>query len=80
MQGKAATETVYLIDVRTEGEYRQGHVPGFRWFAGGQAVQRADDVAAVRDGTIVFACDGRVRSTVTASWYRQMGFPNVYAL
>ena len=43
-------------------------------------MQRADDVAAVRNGTIVFACDGKVRSTVTASWYRQMGFPNVYVL
>ena len=80
LQGKAATETVYLIDVRTEEEYRQGHVPGFQWFPGGQAVQRADDVVAVRDGTIVFACDGKVRSTVAASWYRQMGFPNAYAL
>ena len=28
----------------------------------------------------MFACDGRVRATVTASWYRQMGFPNVYAV
>jgi rhodanese-related sulfurtransferase len=29
---------------------------------------------------VVFACDDRVRATVTASWYRQMGFPNVYAV
>ena len=47
---------------------------------GGQAVQRADDTAAVRNGTIVFCCDGTARAAVTASWYRQMGFPNVYAV
>ena len=76
----AQHETVYLVDVRREEEYRNGHIPGFRWFPGGQAVQRADDVAPVRNGLIVFACDGRVRSTLVASWFRQMGFPNVYAL
>ena len=77
---RAQRETVYLVDVRREEEYRNGHIPGFRWFPGGQAVQRADDVAPVRNGLIVFACDGRVRSTLVASWFRQMGFPNVYAL
>ena len=35
---------------------------------------------AVRNGTVVFCCDGTVRSSTTASWYRQMGFPNVYAV
>ncbi len=76
----ASRETVYLVDVRREEEYRAGHIPGFRWFPGGQAVQRADDVAPVRNGLIIFTCDGRVRSTLVASWFRQMGFPNVYAL
>ena len=80
VMARASRETVYLVDVRREEEYRAGHVPGFRWFPGGQAVQRADDVAPVRNGLIIFACDGRVRSTLVASWFRQMGFPYVYAL
>ena len=80
LMGRAGKETVYLIDIRTEKEYKHGHIPGFQWFPGGQCVQRSDDVAAVRDGSIVFACDGKVRATVTASWYRQMGFPNVFVL
>jgi rhodanese-related sulfurtransferase len=73
-------ETVYLIDVRTREEYEQGHIPGFRWFPGGQAVQRSDDVAVVHNAAIVFACDGKARATVAASWYRQMGFQEVYAV
>jgi rhodanese-related sulfurtransferase len=77
---RAEAETVYLVDVRTREEYLAGHIPGFWWMPGGQAVQRADDVAAVRNGTIVFCCDGSVRAQVTASWYRQMGFPNVFAV
>ena len=74
------SESVYLIDVRTEQEYREGHIPGFRWFPGGQAVQRSDDVAVVKNTAIVFACDGKVRSTVAASWYRQLGVQEVYAV
>ena len=80
VMGMADRETVYLIDVRNEEEYRTGHVPGFWWFAGGQAVQRTDEVVAVRDATIVFCCDDVVRATVTASWYRQMGLPNAVVL
>src|SRR5439155_1418231 len=73
-------EVVYLIDVRTAEEYAAGHIPGFRWFPGGQAVQRSDDVAVVKNAPIVFACDGKARATLIASWYRQMGFREVYAV
>jgi rhodanese-related sulfurtransferase len=77
---KRGRETIYLVDVRTKEEYAAGHIPGFRWFPGGQAVQRSDDLAVVHNGTIVFACDGNARATITASWYRQMGHQEVYAV
>ncbi|MGH7333353.1 MAG: rhodanese-like domain-containing protein, partial [Candidatus Rokuibacteriota bacterium] len=77
---RAGTDTVYLLDVRTRAEYTAGHIPGFWWFPGGQAVQRADDTVGVRSGSVVFCCDGTVRAAVTASWYRQMGFPSVFAV
>src|SRR5213593_1015220 len=73
-------EPLYLIDVRTAEEYAAGHIPGFRWFPGGQAVQRSDDVAVVKNCQIVFACDGKARATLIASWYRQMGYREVYAV
>lgn len=80
MMAQQGDETVYLVDVRREPEYVAGHLPGFRHMPGGQAVQRCDDVAAVRNGGIIFACDGVARAGITASWFRQLGFPNVYAL
>jgi rhodanese-related sulfurtransferase len=80
MLGRREQETVYLIDVRTQEEYAAGHIPGFRWFPGGQAVQRSDDVAVVYNCPIVFACDRKARATLAASWYRQMGFDEVYAV
>jgi len=36
--------------------------------------------AFVKNGQVVFACDGRVRATIAASWYRQMDFPNVHVV
>src|SRR5262249_34684521 len=47
VMGRAERENVYLIDVRTVQEYTQGHIPGFQWSPGGQAVQRSDDLGAV---------------------------------
>ena len=80
LMAKRDIDSVYLVDVRTEQEYTGGHVPGFRWWPGGQAVQRADDLAVVKNSTIVFCCDGRARATVTGSFYRQMGHKEVYAV
>ena len=80
LMARTGEETVYLVDVRTADEYRAGHIPGFWWMPGGQAVQRADDTVAVRSGAVVFCCDGIARAAVTASWYRQMGFPSVHAV
>jgi rhodanese-related sulfurtransferase len=70
-------ECAYFIDVRTVSEYVGGHIPGFTWFPGGQAVQRADDLVPVRSAHVIFCCDGLVRGAVAGSWFRQMGFPHV---
>ena len=51
---KRSQETVYLVDIRTKEEYQKGHIPGFQWFPGGQCVQRSDDVAVVKNATIIF--------------------------
>ena len=80
MMARRTEDNVYLIDVRTLEEYQAGHIPGFRWFPGGQVVQRSDDVAVVKNAPIIFCCDGRARSALVASWYRQMGMEEVYAV
>ena len=80
LRDRSQSESVYFIDVRTDAEHEAGHIPGLRWFAGGQAVQRSDDVAVVHHAPIVFACDSLARATLTASWYRQMGHRHIYAL
>lgn len=73
-------ENVYLVDVRSIEEFDAGHVPGFWWYPGGQAAQESDNVVGDKAGRIVFCCDGVARASVTASLFRQMGYPNVYVL
>ncbi len=80
LRERSQRESVYFIDVRTDAEHEAGHIPGFRWFPGGQAVQRSDDIAVVHHAPIVFACDSVARAALTASWYRQMGHRHIYAL
>jgi rhodanese-related sulfurtransferase len=70
----------YLIDVRSEGEFASGHVAGSINVPGGQAVQRADDFVAVRNGQIVFISNQSARAVMTAYWFRQMGFLHVAVL
>lgn len=80
MLGDREEKTCYFVDVRTTQEYTAGHIPGFRWFPGGQVVQRSDDVLVVKNCPVIFSCDGKARATFIASWYRQFGFEEVYAV
>lgn len=70
----------YVIDVRSEGEYDRGHIRGSLNIPGGQAVQRADDFIAVKNGRIIFVSDQSARAVMAAYWYRQMGYRDVAVL
>lgn len=71
----------YLLDVRSLEEYELiGHIPRSISIPGGQAIQNSDDIVAVHGANIVFICDNGTRSTITAYWYKEMGYPNVYVL
>jgi rhodanese-related sulfurtransferase len=70
----------YLIDVRSESEYGDGHIGGSLNIPGGQAVQRADDFLAVKNSRIIFVSDQSARAVMAAYWYRQMGFRDVKVL
>jgi rhodanese-related sulfurtransferase len=70
----------YLIDVRSEAEYADGHVRGSTHVPGGQAVQRADDFIAVKNAPIVFVSNNGARAVMAAYWYREMGFADVGVL
>src|SRR4030095_10079895 len=70
----------YLIDVRSESEYEDGHIAGSLNIPGGQAVQRADDFVAVKNSRIIFVSNQSARGVMAAYLYRQMGFRDVKVL
>jgi rhodanese-related sulfurtransferase len=76
----ASNAVTYLIDVRSESEYEDSHIPASLNVAGGQAVQRADDFVAVKNGRIVFISNQSARAVMAAYWYGQMGFRDVKVL
>jgi rhodanese-related sulfurtransferase len=77
---EADTRTLYVLDVRTPEEYEAGHLPGVRSAAGGQLVQETDNHMAVWGARTVLVDDNGIRATMTASWLKQMGWPDVAVL
>jgi rhodanese-related sulfurtransferase len=76
----ADNAVTYLVDARSESEYEDSHVPASLNVPGGQAVQRADDFVAVKNGRIVFISNQSARAVMAAYWYGQMGFRDVKVL
>jgi rhodanese-related sulfurtransferase len=74
------TRTLYLFDVRSPEEYAAGHLAGARSAPGGQLVQATDAYMATRNARIVLVDDDGVRSVMTASWLKQMGWSDVSVL
>ncbi|WP_273543363.1 rhodanese-like domain-containing protein [Sneathiella sedimenti] len=70
--------SLYILDVRSEEEYLDGHLPDARHAAGGQLVQATDEYVAVRNSRLVLVDDDGVRGVMTASWLIQMNWPEVY--
>ena len=79
-RAEAESRTLYLFDVRSPEEYAAGHLAGARSAPGGQLVQATDAYMATRNARIVLADDDGVRSVMTASWLKQMGWRDVYVL
>jgi len=65
---------LYVLDVRTREEYESGHAPGVKHIPGGQLIQETDRHLGVWGARVVLVDDAGVRSVMTASWLKQMGW------
>lgn len=65
--------SVFLLDVRTAGEFSAGHQPGAVHAPGGQLVQATDQWVAVRGAILVLIDDEQVRAPLVARWLHRMG-------
>ncbi len=71
-----ATEGAILLDVRTTGEYQEGHIPGSKNIP----LQNLDEVAEIADNkdTPIFVhCLSGGRSRQAAAMLQQMGYTKV---
>ena len=71
---------LFVLDVRSPGEYAIAHLAGSRNAPGGQLVQATDEYIGVRNARVVLVDDTEVRAVMTASWLIQMGWRDVHVL
>ena len=79
-RAEATQRSLYVLDVRSPEEYEAGHLRGARSAPGGQLVQETDSHMATWGARVVLVDDNGVRATMTASWLKQMGWPDVAVL
>ncbi|MDH5544388.1 MAG: rhodanese-like domain-containing protein [Gammaproteobacteria bacterium] len=71
-------EGALLVDVRTPGEFRSGHVPGAKLIPVNQLSQRLSEFGADKNRPIVVYCRSGSRSGKAQSILRAAGFSNVH--
>ena len=72
--GRSEGRSLYVFDVRSPEEYREGHLEYAVNAPGGQLVQATDDYMAILGARVALVDDDGVRAAMTASWLRQMGW------
>jgi rhodanese-related sulfurtransferase len=77
---QAAGEPFVLVDVREEGEFAAGHIPGAVHL--GKGVIERDIEAKVPDPAtpLVLYCGGGFRSALAADALQKMGYTNVTSM
>ena len=71
----AARDRPQILDVRTDDEWRDGHLPGALHIMGGYLPERVAEVP--RDRALVVICGSGYRSTIAASVLERAGFSGI---
>ena len=65
-----------IIDVRTQKEYEEGHIPDVALIPIDQLENRLDDMS--QDRQVLLICHSGRRSAMGTNWLRSKGFEQVY--
>ncbi len=71
-----ATDRAVLLDVRTPGEYQEGHIPGSKNIPL-QTLDEIEEIVENKDTPIFVHCLSGGRSRQAAAILQQMGYSNV---
>ena len=69
-------DDVYLLDVREQWEYDEGHIPGVTLLPLGEVSTRLDEIPT--DKEVIVTCRSGNRSGQATDFLRQNGFDNVH--
>jgi len=69
-------DDVFLIDVREQWEYDEGHIPGVNLIIMSEVPDRLDEIPT--DKEVIVTCRSGNRSGQISDYLRQIGFDNVH--
>lgn len=69
---------VIVVDVRTENEYKAGHIPGSILVPNETIDQEAAEVLPDKDAVLLIHCRTGVRSKQASDTLVEMGYQNIY--
>ena len=66
-----------ILDVRTQEEYDQGHIPGAIVISHEEIMEKAEDVLTDKDQLILVYCRSGRRSKIAAEALAELGYTNI---
>ena len=70
-------EGYIILDVRTQEEYDEGHIPGAIVISHEEIEEKADDVLTDKDQLILVYCRSGRRSKIAAEALAELGYTNI---
>ena len=70
-------EGYIILDVRTQEEYDQGHIPGAIVLSHEEIKEKAEDVLTDKDQLILVYCRSGRRSKIAAEALAELGYTNI---
>lgn len=70
-------EDYIILDVRTQDEYDQGHIPGAIVISHEEIAEKAEDVLTDKDQLILVYCRSGRRSKLAAEALVELGYTNI---
>lgn len=70
-------EDYIILDVRTQDEYDQGHIPGAIVISHEEIAEKAEDVLTDKDQLILVYCRSGRRSKIAAEALVELGYTNI---
>lgn len=75
-----AGDAFHLVDVREQGEFAKGHLPGARHLGKGVLERDIESTIADPNAKIVLYCGGGYRSVLAADALQKMGYTEVLSM